>query len=102
MTLNLKLGYVLLRDSRVPIRAKMLALGIGALATTAFEVLEIPLEGFFAMILPLIGIAGDLVVGGAEAVVGPIIVACLILPHMAPPALVDRVRAEQAGAPASK
>jgi hypothetical protein len=102
MKLNLKLGYVLLRDSRVPVRAKMLALGIGALATTAVEVLEIPIEGFFAMVLPLIGIAGDLAVGTTEAVVGPIIVACLLLPHMAAPALVEQVRAEQSAAGVNK
>jgi hypothetical protein len=98
--MNLKLGYALLRDSRVPIRVKLFALGIGAAATTAVEVLEIPIEGFLAMILPLIGITGDLVLGGAEAVIGPVIVACFLLPRIAPAALVAQIRAEQQGAPA--
>jgi hypothetical protein len=99
--MNLKLGYALLRDSRVPVRVKLFALGIGAAATTAVEVLEIPLDGFFAMVLPLLGIVGDLVVGGAEAVIGPVIVACLLLPHMTHPALVAQIRAEQQTAPSA-
>ena len=99
--MNLKLGYALLRDPRVPIRVKLFAMGVGAALTSALEALEIPLAGFFAMILPFIGVAGDLVVGGAEAVIGPVIVACLLLPYVAPAALVAQIRAEQAAAPNS-
>ena len=66
--MNMTLGYALLRDRRVPIRTKLIALGIGA--------------------------AGDLTLDGAEAVIGPVLIATLLLPHLAPADLVRQIRAE--------
>jgi hypothetical protein len=43
--LNMQLGYALLRDRRVPIRTKLIALGIGAAAIGAIELLQLPVEG---------------------------------------------------------
>lgn len=92
--MNMTLGYALLRDRRVPIRTKLIALGIGAAGVGAIELLQLPLEGVFAALLPLVGAAGDLTLDGAEAVIGPILIATLLLPHLAPADLVRQVRAE--------
>jgi hypothetical protein len=92
--MNMTLGYALLRDRRVPIRTKLIALGIGAAGVGAIELLQLPLEGVFAALLPLVGAAGDLTLDGAEAVIGPILIATLVLPHLVPGDLVRQVRAE--------
>jgi hypothetical protein len=52
------LGYLLLRDPRVPIRAKLIALGAGAAVVTAIELLQIPFETIAAALLPFVGIPG--------------------------------------------
>jgi hypothetical protein len=93
-TVNLALGYRLLRDRRVSIRAKLIALGIGAAVTGVIELLQLPLEGVLAAFLPFIGAAGDLALDGAEAVIGPVLIASALLPHLAPADLVAQIRAE--------
>jgi len=75
--MNIRLGYRLLRDHRVPIRTKLIAL-----------------EAVLAAILPLIGITGDIAFDGAEAVVGPVIIATMLLPYLVPEPLVRQIRAE--------
>jgi len=92
--MNMTLGYALLRDRRVPIRSKLIALGIGAATVGAIELLQLPIEGVVAAVLPLIGVAGDFALDGAEAVLGPLLIATLILPHLAPVDLVRQIRAE--------
>jgi hypothetical protein len=94
--MNIPLGYALLRDRRVSLRAKLMALGIGAAVVGGVELLQIPLEGVLAFILPVAGIAGDIAVDGAEAILGPVLVATLVLPYLTPPALVRQIRAERA------
>ena len=64
--MNMTLGYALLRDRRVPIRTKLIALGIGAAGVGAIELLQLPVEGVVAALLPLIGAAGDLALDGAR------------------------------------
>jgi hypothetical protein len=44
--------------------------------------------------LPLIGITGDIAFDGAEAVVGPVIIATMLLPYLVPEPLVRQIRAE--------
>lgn len=95
--MNIALGYALLRDRRVPIRTKLIALGIGAAAVGAIELLELPVEGLVAALLPFLGAAGDLALDGAEAVIGPILIATLLLPYLAPADLVRQIRAETQG-----
>jgi hypothetical protein len=92
--MNMTLGYTLLRDRRVPIRTKLIALGIGAAGMGAIELLQLPVEGVVAALLPFIGAAGDLALDGAEAIIGPVLIATLVLPHIAPAALVRQIRAE--------
>jgi hypothetical protein len=95
--MNMTLGYALLRDRRVPIRTKLIALGMGAAAFGAVELLQLPVEGVVAALLPFIGAAGDLALDGAEAIIGPILIATLLLPHLAPADLVRQIRAETVG-----
>jgi hypothetical protein len=92
--MNMPLGYALLRDRRVPIRTKLIALGIGAATVGTIELLQLPIEGVVAMLLPFIGAAGDLALDGAEAVVGPVLIATLLLPYLASPDLVRQIRTE--------
>ncbi len=87
--MNIRLGYRLLRDHR-----KLMALGIEATCIDALELLQLPLETVLAGILPLIGITGDIAFDGAEAVVGPLIIATMLLPYLVPPPLVREIRAE--------
>jgi hypothetical protein len=67
----MQLDYALLRDRRLPIRTKLIALGIGAAAIGAIELLQLPVEGVIAALLPFIGATGDLVLDSAEAIIGP-------------------------------
>ena len=92
--MKIALGYALLRDRRVPVRTKLIALGLGAAGIGAIELLQLPIEGLVAALLPFVGVAGDLALDGAEAVLGPVLIATLLLPYLAPPDLVRQIRAE--------
>jgi len=94
--MNAPLGYALLRDRRVPLRPKLVALGVGFAVAGLIELLQIPLESVFALILPVVGAAGDVAVDGAEAVIVPVLVATLLMPYLAPPGIVGQLRAERA------
>jgi hypothetical protein len=91
---NIQLGYALLRDQRVPIRPKLIALAMGGAVVGFIELLQIPLESLFAVILPVIGVAGDVILDGAEAVIGTVSVATLLL-YLAPSTIVQEIRAER-------
>jgi hypothetical protein len=94
--MNAPLGYALLRDRRVSLRAKFLALGAGLAVMGVIQLLQIPFESVLALVLPGVGAAGDVAVDGAEAVIVPVLVATLLMPYLAPPSLVQEVRAEHA------
>jgi hypothetical protein len=94
--MNIQLGYMLLRDPRVPVRSKMIAMAIGAAVVGLIELLQVPLESVFAVILPIIGFAGDIVFDGAEAVIGTVFIATLLMPYLAPARIVQQIRAERA------
>jgi hypothetical protein len=95
--MNMTLGFALLRDRRVPIRIKLIALGLGAAGVGTIELLQLPVEGVLAALLPFIGAAGDLALDGAEAVIGPVLIATFLMPYLAPADLVRQIRAEAAG-----
>jgi L-cystine uptake protein TcyP (sodium:dicarboxylate symporter family) len=95
LPLDFKLGYALLRDGRVPMRCKFLALAAGFIFGVILEVLEIPLETILAAV-PFLGLATDLVVDGAEMIVLPVLFASILLPFLAPGTIVRQVRAERA------
>jgi len=88
--MDIQLGYKLLRDHPVPIRPKLIALGIGAPVVGLVEILQLPLESVFALILPVVGVAGDIVFDGAEAVIGTTLIATLLLPYLAPASVVQQ------------
>lgn len=94
--MNAPLGYALLRDQRVSLRPKFMALGAGLVVMGAIQVLQIPLESVLAFVLPGVGAAGDVALDGAEAVVLPVLVATLLMPHLAPRRIVEELRAEHA------
>jgi hypothetical protein len=95
--LDLKLGKALLRDRRVPLPCKMLAFALGIAVVAILEFIEFPLEEIIAMI-PFLGIFGDVAVDGLEMIFLPILLACFVLPHLAPSTIVDRIRREINGA----
>ncbi len=82
--LNLRLGFKLLRDRRVSVGHKMLALAIGLGVTAGLIVLEIPLEGVLGALVPFLGLAVDTAVDGLEFVLLPLIVGALSLPFLVP------------------
>lgn len=95
--LDVKLGLALLRDRRVPLLTKLLALGLGAGLMAFLLDLEAPLELVMGLLLGPLGMGIDLVADGLEAIAGPFLISGLLLPHLAPKAVVEQVRLERAG-----
>ena len=93
--MNAPLGYALLRDRGVSLRPKLTALCMGLAVAGLIELLQIPVEGLLALVLPVVGAAGDVALDGAEAVVLPVLVATLLMPYLAPPDIVQQLRAER-------
>jgi len=73
-----------------------MALGAGLAVMGIIQVLQIPFESVLAFVLPGVGAAGDVAVDGVEAVVVPVLVATLLMPYLAPPSIVQELRAEHA------
>jgi hypothetical protein len=94
--MNAPLGYALLRDRRVPVRPKCVALGVGLAVMGIIQLLQVPFESVLAFVLPGVGAAGDVAVDGVEAVVLPVLVATLLMPYLAPQNIVQELRAEHA------
>jgi len=97
---DVRLGFALMRDRRVPLRAKLLAILIGLAVTGLVEFLELPVEGILSILLPILGGVGDVVVDGAEMIAGPLLLASVLLPFLAPRDLVAQIRAERSASPA--
>ncbi len=95
--LDPKFGLKLLRDGRVPVKAKIAAFALGLGAVLVLEILELPLQTALALLLPIVGLAADFAVDGIELLAGPLLVATLALPHLAPRAVVEQIRAEGDG-----
>ena len=83
--LDLRYGFALMRDGRVPFIKKAAALGIGLALTVGLEALEVPLEAIVAAVLPIVGAGLDVVVDGVELITLPFIIAAALLPHMTRP-----------------
>ena len=95
--IDMKLGFALMRDRRVPLRSKLSAVLTGLLITGLVEFLELPVEGVLAAVLPILGLGGDMVIDGAELIAGPLLLAHLLLPWIAPRDIVALIRAERSG-----
>lgn len=94
--LDIQLGYALLRDRRVSLKTKGFAFAVGVAAVALLTLLEIPLEEIIAMLVPFLGGLGDIALDGAEAVFGPLLLALVLLPYLAPRSVVKQVRRERA------
>jgi hypothetical protein len=94
--MNMPLGYALLRDRRVSVRSKLIALTVGLTVTGLVELLQLPFESVFALLVPVAGAASDIVIDGAEVVIIPVLVATVLMPYLAPSAIVQQLRAERA------
>ena len=90
---DVRLGFALMRDRRVPLQSKLFAILIGLAVTGVVEFFELPIESILAMLLPFLGAVGDVVIGGAEAIAGPLLLAGVLLPFLAPRDIVDLVHA---------
>jgi uncharacterized membrane protein len=95
--LDFRFGVDLFKDRRVAVPHKMMAIVLGGVLIVALNAMELPLETLVALLLPVIGAGIDLAFNGVENVVGPLLLAALLLPHVAPKELVQRIRAERAG-----
>lgn len=93
--LDVKLGFALLKDRRVPAVTKLAALGLGLALTLALVAFEVPLEGVFAALVPFLGIALDVVMDGVELLALPFLFGAIFITHMAPKQTVEIVRAER-------
>lgn len=95
--LDPKFGMKLLRDSRVPVKAKISAFALGLAALFVLEILELPIQTALWLLLPVVGAAADFAVDGVELLAGPLLIATLALPYLAPRELVEQLRAEGDG-----
>src|SRR5579871_888473 len=68
---DIRLGFALLRDRRVPMSKKLLALGLGGGIVALLEALELPVEAILGVLVPILGLPLDAVVDGVEAIIGP-------------------------------
>lgn len=89
-----KFGLKLLRDKRVPLQPKIAAFALGLGAVFVLEILELPLQMALMILLPIVGLAADLALDGVEILAGPLLVATLTLPYLAPRDIVDQIRVE--------
>lgn len=94
---DIKLGMALLRDSRVPVTAKLTSMGLGIALVALIDTLEFPMEALLAVLLPVLGMGINLAGDGIEYVAGSLLFAALLVPHLAPKDAVSRIRAERAG-----
>ena len=92
--LDIKFGFALLRDKRVPFTSKLLSLvaGIGLLALLLL--LQIPVEVVATTLAPIL-LPLDFAIDGLELVALPILFMSLLLAYIAPRSLVDTIHAER-------
>lgn len=81
-TLDVKYGFSLFKDPRVPVGLKAAAIGIAFVIFFVIQALELPLEALIGLLLPIVGVEFDFLFSGVEFVLLPGILACLILPQI--------------------
>ena len=94
--LDARFGFGLLRDKRIPVGKKAVALLLGAGLTALLVGMELPLEALLAFFLPFVGSIADMAIDGLELILCPVLFASLILPRLAPAEIVAQIRGEQA------
>ena len=89
--IDIRLGFALLRDNRIPLVKKLLALLLGVIGMFLIQVLEIPIEVLTVILGSPFGLED-----GIEAFIWPVVLASAILPYLTPMELVDQLRGERA------
>jgi hypothetical protein len=97
--IDIGFGWSMLRDARVPSRTKIAAFGLGCVILMFLQVLELPVELLIAAMFNVAGIGFDLAWNGVELMAGPVLLASMLIPRLAPAGLVERLRAERYGVP---
>lgn len=92
--LDVKFGIALLRDRRVPVKAKLLAFGISVGLLAALLALEVPLQAVVTFLAPIL-LPLDFVVDGIEMVALPALFTALLIARTAPRAVVEQLRMER-------
>lgn len=96
---DVKLGSALLKDRRVAIGTKSMAMALGIALVMLIDTLELPFEAVLAFLMPLVGMGINIAVDGLEYVAGSLLFAALLIPHLTPKALVQKIRGERTGEP---
>ena len=65
--LSPKFGFSLMRDRRIPVLSKLLALALGGAVVSALIALELPIEAVMAALI--VGIVPEGIIDGMEAVI---------------------------------
>lgn len=92
--LDIKFGIALLRDKRVPFKAKLLAFGLGIGLVALLVALQIPIEAIATALAPIL-LPLDFAIDGLELVALPVLFMAILVAHVAPRPLVDAIYAER-------
>jgi hypothetical protein len=84
---GLTLGFALMCDRHFPIRVKLVTLALAVGITACVLAIEIPVEALIVAVLSKSGFIGVIALDGVEALAGPIIISCLLLPSLVTPGL---------------
>ncbi len=74
----------MLKDRGIPVTSKVLALGVGVALTGALVLLEVPFEFLVGLLVPVVGLGADVAIDGVEALIMPVVFACMVLPRLHP------------------
>ncbi len=96
--LDFGLGFALMRDRRVSVGTKLLAVALGAGAIVLLGALELPIEAMVVAVLNLLGLEMLTFIDGLELLLGPALFGALFLTRLAPASLVAELRRLRAGA----
>jgi len=79
---DLRCGFALMLDRRIPNRDKLVTLALAVGITACALAFEIPVEAMIILFFAKSGFIGVMVFDGVEAVAGPAILSCLFLPFL--------------------
>ena len=94
--LDVKVGFRMLKDRRVPLRSKALAIAAGSFLIALLIAMELPIESIVSVMA--FGLIPSVLVDGLEVVIGPVLFGCLFLPLFAPRELTQGFRLNHARA----
>ena len=92
--LDIKFGFALLRDKRVPFKSKLMSLAFGVGMLALLLLLQIPLEAIATFLAPVL-LPLDFLIDGLELVALPVLFTAISVAHIAPRATVDALYSER-------